>query len=268
MAVLAFTRGDRALVTAAPTFEEPADVAAVVGAPVRAVRVDGALRLDLAAMADQARGAGLVFLCNPNNPTSTVHPAADVRDFVTRAHRASPEAVVLVDEAYHEFVEDAGYATAIPLALADPRVVVARTFSKIHGLAGLRVGYAVGAAPTIAAMRRHRLGLGVSGLAAAAALAALGQRTFVRRQQALNREARAFTQRFLADRGHAVASSETNFLFVDLRRDSRAFQDACAKRGVLVGRPFPPLTTHARVSIGTMAEMRRAVAVFRDVLAT
>jgi len=268
MAVLAFTRRDRALVTAAPTFEDPAVVAGIVRTPVRAVRVDGALRLDLGAMADRARGAGLVYLCNPNNPTSTVHPAAAVRDVVERVHRASRDAVVLVDEAYHEYVEDAGYATAVPLAVADPRVVVARTFSKVFGLAGLRVGYAIAAKPTIDAMRRHQLGMGVNGLATAAAMATLDQPDFVARQRTLNRESRAATRATFADMGYVVAPSAANFLFVDIRRDARAFQQACARRGILVGRPFPPLTTHARISIGTAAEMRQAAAVFRDVLST
>jgi histidinol-phosphate aminotransferase len=116
-------------------------------------------------------------------------------------------------------------------------------------------------------MRRHKLGLAVSGLAAAAALATLGLRDFADGQRALNRQAREHTRRALADAGFASAASEANFLLVDIRRDARAFQDACASRGVLVGRPFPPLTTHTRISIGTMAEMRQAVPILRQVLA-
>ena len=269
MAVLAFTAPDRALVSAAPTFEDPARVAKVAGAPVHEVRVDAALRLDLAAMADRAAGAGLVFLCNPNNPTSTVHGAPVVRDFVADVRRRSADATVLIDEAYHEFVEDPTYATAIPLALADPRVVVARTFSKVYGLAGLRVGYAIGAPPTLATMRRHRLASGSNALGVAAALASLAPgsgRDFAASQRALNREAREFTRRTLADAKFAPVSSQTNFLFFDIRRDVRAFQRACADRGVLVGRPFPPLDTHARISIGTMEEMRTAMPVVMEVL--
>lgn len=282
MAVLAFTAPDRALVSAAPTFEDPARVARVAGAPVHEVRVDAALRLDLAAMADRAVGAGLVFLCNPNNPTSTVHGAAAVRDLVADVRRRSADTTVLIDEAYHEFVEDPAYATAIPLALADPKVVVARTFSKVYGLAGLRVGYAIGAPPTLAAMRRHRLASGSNALGVAAALASLAQgdpsprsgrapsprsgQAFAASQRTLNREAREFTRRTLSDAGFVPVPSQTNFLFLDIRRDVRAFQRACADRGVLVGRPFPPLDTHARISIGTMEEMRRAMPVVMEVL--
>ena len=274
MAVLAFTAPDRALVSAAPTFEDPARVARVAGAPVHEVRVDAALRLDLAAMADRAAGAGLVFLCNPNNPTSTVHGGAAVRDFVADVRRRSPETTVLIDEAYHEFVEDPAYATAIPLALADPKVVVARTFSKVYGLAGLRVGYAIGAPPTLAAMRRHRLASGSNALGVAAALASLAPRgpssrsgqEFAASQRTLNRAAREFAHRTLAGAGFVPVPSQTNFLFFDIRRDVRAFQRACADRGVLVGRPFPPLDTHARISIGTMEEMRSAMPVVMEVL--
>ena len=268
MAVYACTAPARALVTGAPSFEDPVRYAELVGAPVHAVPVDGALGLDLDAMVARSAGAGLVFLCNPNNPTATVHPAAAVRDFAAAVHRRSPETVVLVDEAYHEFAEAPGYATAVPLALADPRVVVARTFSKVYGLAGLRIGYAVGQPATIARLRRQRLSNSVNALGAAAALAALGDAGFAAAQVRLNREAREWTRAELARAGFASPPSHTNFVMVDIGRDARAFQQACQARGVLVGRPFPPLATQARISIGTMDEMRAALPIIRSVLAS
>jgi histidinol-phosphate aminotransferase len=267
MAVDAFTSPTRALVTALPTFEEPAARAEVIGAPVRAVRVDGDLRLDLAAMTAASRGAGLVFVNNPNNPTGTLHSARAIADFVRRTLAAAPTATILIDEAYHEYVEDAAYATALPIALENPRVVVSRTFSKVYGLAGLRVGYAIGQPATLKALARHQLGMGVNVLAAAAARAALGDRTLVPREQRLNHEARDFTRRFFERAGYSVAPSQANFLMADIRRDAKGFQDACRTHDVLVGRPFPPLATHTRVSIGTLDEMRAAVDVFRRVLA-
>lgn len=266
-ATFAFTGPAKALVTAAPSFEDPVRYAELLGAPVRAVPVDAGLGLDLARMAAETAGAGLVFLCNPNNPTGTVHPAAAVRDFVAAVRRRSPDTYVMVDEAYHEFAEDPGYASALPLALADERVVVTRTFSKVYGLAGLRIGYAVGAAPTIALMRRQRLGNSVNALGAAAALAALGEPRFASEQVRLNREAREWARAELARAGFASRPSHANFLMVDIGRDARAFQQACAAKGVLVGRPFPPLLTHARISVGTMDEMRAALPVIRGVLA-
>jgi histidinol-phosphate aminotransferase len=271
MATYAFTSPARALVTAAPTFEDPGKHAEVIGAPVRAVPVTGTLHLDLAGMAracGNGQSAGLVFLCNPNNPTATLHGASAVRDFATTVTSRSPETTILIDEAYFEYVEDPSYATAIPLALENPRVVVARTFSKIYGMAGLRLGYAIGQAATIKGMQRHKLSNGVNVLAAAAALTTLGDDEHVARERKANREARDFTQRFFESLGYKVTPPQTNFLMVDVRRGAKEFQDACRKREILVGRPFPPLKTQARVSIGTMEEMQRAVEVFRQVLST
>jgi histidinol-phosphate aminotransferase len=267
MAVDAFTSRTRALVTATPTFEVPADRAYVIGAPVDAVPVDAELRLDLPAMAARSAGAGLVFLNNPNNPTGTLHSARAVNDFVRRVLADSPDTTILVDEAYHEYVEDPSYATALPLAMETPRVIVSRTFSKVYGLAGLRVGYAIAHPDTVKAMARHQLDVAVNVLGVSAAQAALADRDLVARERRLNHEAREFTQRFFEAAGYRVAPSHANFFMADIRRDSKDFQGACEKQGVLVGRPFPPLTTHARVSIGTMDEMRAAVEVFKRVLA-
>ena len=138
-------------------------------------------------------------------------------------------------------------------------MIVSRTFSKIHGLAGLRCGYAIAHAETIARLARFKLETGVNQLAIAAARAALGDKDRVERERTLNREAREFTrQLFESHRAASVGPSETNFILVDLRRDSRAFRDGCRRAGVVVGRPFPPLNNHARISIGTMEEMQRA----------
>ena len=267
MAVYAFTSPERALVTASPSFEDPVWHAQMTRAPVRASPVDKELRLDLTKMADDAGGAGLVFFCNPNNPTATVYGASAVRDFVARVHARAPECVVMVDEAYHEYVDDPSYATAVPLALENPRVIVVRTFSKVFGMAGLRVGYAIGRPETLREMQRHRLPNNVNVLAAAAAMTTLPDQAHIEQERRLNRAAREFTRSAFDAMGYKSTPSNTNFIMVPIGRDSRAFKEACAKHGVLVGRPFPPLTTHARISIGTMDEMKRAVDVFRQVLA-
>jgi histidinol-phosphate aminotransferase len=117
-------------------------------------------------------------------------------------------------------------------------------------------------------MGRFRIANNINVLAAAAAIAALPQDAHVARQVALNREARDFTRRAFEAAGYRVAPPVGNFLMVDLRRDAKAFQEACRSKGVLVGRPFPPLTTHARVSIGTLDEMRQAMDAIKGVLTT
>lgn len=268
-AVDAYASPARGVVTAAPTFEFPGTYAGRRGVPVTAVPVDAALRLDLAAMAARAGGAGVVFVCNPNNPTGTVQPAAAVADLVRQVRAASPSTLVVIDEAYHEYCTDPAYATAVPLAVELPRVMVTRTFSKAYGLAGLRIGYAVAQPETLAALGPFMLGNNINVLGAAAAVAAVGAaRELVPAEQRANRAVHDFTRRFFEGAGYRVAPSETNFVFADVRRDAKAFQEACRAHDVLVGRPFPPLGTHSRISLGTMDEMERAVEVFRRVLGT
>ncbi len=267
MAVYNWTSAARALVTAAPSFEEPVHYAELIGAPVIAVPVASTLKLDLDAMLKRVSGAGLVFVCNPNNPTGTLHSSSDITAFIDAVQRVSPDTTVLIDEAYHHYVEDSTYASAIPIALERANVVVSRTFSKVYGMAGLRLGYAIARRDTIASLRRHRLANSVNALVAPAALAALDDGAHVSRERARNHEAREFTRGALADRGYPSLPSEANFIMVDIRRDVREFQAACLEAGVQIGRPFPPLMTHARISIGTMEEMSTAVAVFRKILA-
>jgi histidinol-phosphate aminotransferase len=264
--VYSFTSPTRALVTAGPSYESPGNDAQRINTPVRTIPVTSDLQLDLAGMRDAAHGAGLVYLCNPNNPTGTVHPADAVRDFIARTLADTPDATILVDEAYHEYVEDPNYATMIPLALQNPRVVVSRTFSKVFGMAGLRVGYAIGQPETLDAIRKQRLAIGVNRLGAVAAMASLGLKSHVEREHAKNREARDFTRRELAALGYPSVQSHTNFIMVDVKQDAKTFRDACKGMGVLVGRPFPPLTTYSRISIGSMDDMHRAVDVFRKLL--
>jgi histidinol-phosphate aminotransferase len=196
-----------------------------------------------------------------------VRDRAAVEAFVARVRRESPETTILVDEAYHEYVEAPSYATMVPRACTDDRVIVSRTFSKVHGMAGLRIGYGIATAPTIAAMNRFRLGLAVNVVAATAAVAALEQpASHLERQRALNHEARELTARFFRDQRLPVFPSETNFVVVDIRRDVKAFQAACRAEGVLVGRSFPRMETKARISIGTADEMRQATETFKRVL--
>jgi histidinol-phosphate aminotransferase len=265
-AVQAFTATDRAFVAPAPTFETPGEYAKFIGTPVKGIPVDAQLSADLGAMAEAARGAGLVYLCNPNNPTATVHTKADVEAFIAQVGRVSPQTMVLVDEAYFEYVELPGYGTVAPTALANPRVVMARTFSKVFGMAGLRVGYAIGQPATLAKMSSFQLGSNVSQLSLAAAIAALRDTEHVVREQRRNREVKAFTRKFFADAGYVMSASEANFMMVDVRRDAKAFKAECLKKGVAVGRAFPPLNTQVRLSFGTMAEMKKALEVFRTTL--
>ena len=265
--VRAFTSPTRGLVTAVPTFENPTNIARRLGHPLKEIRVDSQMRLDLEPMIAASPGAGLVFFNNPNNPTATVHGAKAVTDFVSRVRAASPDTVILIDEAYHEYVTDPAYATAVPLALATPNVLVVRTFSKAYGMAGMRVGYAIAQADTIRQLARFKMPYNVSVFGVAAAMAALSDPAHLEAERKRNTDVRAFTVKALEELGCKCTASEGNFLFVDLQQPLAAFREGCARQGVMVGRDFPPFaSTHARISIGTMAEMRRAADVFRAVL--
>ncbi len=148
-AAWAYTNPDAHLVTASPTYLQSSGVARYQGAEVKAIPVTSDGQLDLEGMADAARGAGLIFFCNPNNPTGLVHKASDIKTFVETVQRRAPDVPIQFDEAYHEYVTHPEYESALGLALETPNVFVTRTFSKCFGMAGMRFGYAVGHRDTI-----------------------------------------------------------------------------------------------------------------------
>jgi histidinol-phosphate aminotransferase len=198
-----------------------------------------------------------------------VHGAKTVTDMVERIHKASPSTVILIDEAYHDYVTDPSYQTAVPLAMSIPNVVVARTFSKAYGMAGMRIGYAIGMTDTVNKLATLKMPYNVSVFGIGAAIASLNDPQHIADERARNTEVRAFTVNALKQMGVKPADSQGNFLFADIGMPAKDFRDACAKQGVMVGRDFPPFEkTHCRISIGTMDEMKKATDVFRDVLKT
>jgi histidinol-phosphate aminotransferase len=264
-----YTSPSRALVGSLPTYEECARYADLLGVPSRAVPLDPDLRLDLGPTLDAAMGAGLVYFCNPNNPAATLHPAIAVDGFVDSLRKKSPDTVILIDEAYHDYVTDPGHRTQIPRAVLDPRVIVARTFSKAHGMAGLRIGYAIAHPATAKTLDEWHDASPVNILAAIAALASVEDTPRLAQEGVRNAEARAFTRDFLAGLGCPSTDSQSNFLFVNLGRPAKGFREACLKQGVQVARDFPPLEkTHCRISIGTLPEMKRATEVFKAALSS
>jgi len=266
VAVQVFTSPAKPMVAGQLTYEECAGYADLVGAPVRAIPLDRALQLDLGAMAEAARGAGMVFLNNPNNPTAALLSGDAVDAFIERVHSAAPDAMVLIDEAYHDYVTDPAHRTQIARAVKDPRVVVARTFSKAHGMAGMRVGYAIGHPETIKRLAwEGPNALNVAGIVAATA--SIKDQARLEREKARNTAARQYTIDWFSRAGFTGTDSQTNFVFMDIKRPAKGFRDACREQGVLVARDFPPLEkSHVRISIGTLDEMKRATEVFGRVL--
>ncbi|MDP2320998.1 MAG: histidinol-phosphate transaminase [Acidobacteriota bacterium] len=266
-AVMAYCTKDRAFVTADPSYSQPAGTARQINAPVKLTPVDARLRLDLEALIRGAVGSGLVFLCNPNNPTSSVHTMADIEQAVRIIKQRSPETAVLIDEAYLEYATLPGSGSMVKLALELPGVFISRTFSKAYGMAGLRLGYAVGQAETMEKVERA-WGLGsINELQAVAGIAALNDTAHMAWEKGENTRVRDWTQAQFKAMGFDSPDSQTNFIFVNIRKPAVQFRDACRAQGVAVGRDFPPMEkTYARISLGTMDDMERAMVVFKKVL--
>ena len=266
-AVRAFTSPAKPLATAWPTFENPRDTARKIGTEVRAIPLDANLKIDIDKLVEASTGAGLVFFCNPNNPTATVHSGDTVADFIKRVRSASPDTVILIDEAYHEYVTDPSYRSAMDIAKSTPKVFVSRTFSKAYGMAGLRVGFGVGDAEVMKRLGEFRMPYAVNLPGIAAAVTAFNNQAHIDQEKARNTSVRSFTVKAFEQMGFKATDSQTNFIFVNINRPVEAFRNACREAGVMVGRDFPPYEkTHCRISIGTQAEMDRAVGVFKKVL--
>ena len=268
-AVRLFAGATRHLVTGNPSYGSPVTEASKRGIEYRQIPLDDELRLDLGGMAATAPGAGLVYVCNPNNPSGTIHPAAAIEGFIEDVQHSSTDVLIVVDEAYHDYVTDPRHYTMIPLAIGRRNVIVLRTFSKAYGMAGLRLGYGVGHPDTIEAFNRYKLPANANVLAIAAAVASLRDPDHIKNERTRNSEVRRYTDDFFTGAGYRTTDSQTNFLFVNLGRPAKEFRDACAAKGIVVARDFPPMEkTHCRISLGTMQEMRRSCEVFADVLGT
>jgi histidinol-phosphate aminotransferase len=267
-AVMAYCDGNHALVTGDPSYGSPAGTAQRIKAPVKLIPVDSkTLALDLEGMIRASIGAGLVFLCNPNNPTSSVQTTADLEQTVRTIKQRSPETGILIDEAYLEYATMPGSGTMAKLALELPGVFISRTFSKAYGMAGMRMGYGLGQPETMNKVGRA-WGLGdINELQAVAGIAALKDTAHMEWERQENKRVRDWTQAQFRQMGFESPESQTNFIFVNIRRPAVEFRDGCRNLGVAVGRDFPPMEkTYARISLGRMEDMEKAMPVFRQVL--
>jgi histidinol-phosphate aminotransferase len=263
LAAAAFSGPDRKIVIADPTFEAIGGYGRATGAEIAKIPLTADFHHDLPKML-AVNGTGLVYLCNPNNPTASVTPKGQVRDFIAAL---KGKATVLVDEAYHHFADSPDYESVIPLVEDNPHLLVARTFSKIHGLAGLRCGYAVARPEVIERLWIHRAWDVGNIMALVAARASLGDPAYLEKTRRLNRETRDFVIAETARLGYQTIPSQANFVMIDLRREARPVIDALRQRDVRVGRVFPALPHHLRVSVGTREQMEAFLNAFRQALA-
>lgn len=227
------------------------------------VPLDDAFSLDLDALrAAVDETTSLVVVCNPNNPTGTIKPADEIEAFIDSV----PESVlVVVDEAYHEFVTDPRYRSEIRLAIKRPNVVVLRTFSKIYALAAHRIGYAVARPDLLTELRKAQAPLTVNRIAQAAALATLGQPEELERRRAENEARRHHLMGALVERNIRIAESQTNFVYFELGDDAEGVVADMTAMGVVIrgmGREW------VRVTIGNDEENRRFLVALDAALAT
>ena len=226
----------------------------------RMVPLDAEQRLDVRAMCEAIDDATrIVVVCNPNNPTGTAITTAEIESIIDAA---PPGALVLVDEAYIEFVDDDSTTTAVPFTEAHDNVLVARTFSKIFGLAGLRIGYGIGAAGVIERIEPYLLGsLSLNMPGALGALAALDDEAHLKRTRELTRATQAAWRRAFHDVGWSMTPTKTCFCWVDVGTDCGPLVAFLAERGVLVsGGQRWDLPHFVRISTGTEEETDRLIA--------
>jgi len=250
-------------VAADPTFEAILEYATANGADVVKVPLTPSFGHDLEKM-DAAAQKGLIYVCNPNNPTASITPKHELREFIAKMPR---DTMILVDEAYFHYADSPDYESAIPLVKDHPNLIVSRTFSKIYGMAGLRCGYCVAQKETIQRMHPFQMWDSVNVMALAAASASLDDADQVTNGRHLISEAKSFVTAELNKMGYKQIPSQANFVMFDCRRPVVPLIKALKDRNVQVGRLFPALPNHMRLTIGKKSEMESFLSAFRQVTA-
>ncbi|HZS19104.1 MAG TPA: histidinol-phosphate transaminase [Candidatus Udaeobacter sp.] len=252
------------LVVADPTFEAIVSGATANGAEVVKVPLTSSFAHDLGKMLAASKGGGLIYICNPNNPTASITPKAELRDFIANT---PPATTILVDEAYFHYADTPDYESVVALAKEHPNLIVSRTFSKIYGMAGIRCGYCVAQKETIEKMRRNQMWDSVNCMALAAAAASIDDLDHVSNHQRLNKEAKTFTTSELSRMGYKVIPSQANFIMFDCKRPVVPLIAAMKEQNIRVGRLFPALPNYMRLTIGKKSEMEAFLAAFREIMA-
>ena len=268
-AVMAYCNGDKSLVTGDPSYGSPAQTAQRIKAPVKFIAVEPEDTGPRSRRHDQAppSAPGSCSSATRTIPTSTVQTSADIEQTVRTIKQRSPETGILIDEAYLEYATKPGAFTMAKLALELPGVFVSRTFSKAYGMAGMRMGYAIGQPDTVQKVG-NAWGLGsINELQAVAGIAALADKEHMKWEKDENKRVRDWTQGQFRAMGFETPESDTNFIFVNIRRPAVEFRDGCRALGVAVGRDFPPMEkSYARISLGRMEDMEKAMPIFKQVL--
>lgn len=254
VAGLTYSGNGRKIIAADPTFQALMRYAENFGAHVHRVPLNDKLEHDLDAMADRVNNrTGLIFLCNPNNPTGTLLEKNALRDFC-KTHEG--RAVIFSDEAYYDFITEPDYPSMVSLVKDGKNVIVSKTFSKVYGLAGLRIGYLI-ARPDMATRLKAGIMAMTNVLAIEAAKEALRDDEFYKFSILKNEEAKAHIYGVLDDLGLSYVKSHTNFVFFKTEKPIQELIPAMERENVLIGRPFPPMYDWARISTGTMEQVEQ-----------
>lgn len=247
-----------------PTFEALPRYARNMGSEIIRVPVDEKMHIDLEAMYAAIRpDTRMVYLCNPNNPVPSIIEKNAMQSFVKEV---SKDRLVFVDEAYYEFVDNPDFTSMMPFVRdGNPNVIVARTASKIHGMAALRIGFAYAHPDLITSMNMKKTG-SLNILGQHAALASIRDQTFQDFSRMKNKESLALVEGACDELGINYVKSNANFSFLETGMEIEKFSAQMMERGIMVGRAFPPFTTWARVSMQTPEEMQYFVQVFREAM--
>ena len=254
---------EREIISCSPTFLTMMEYASLWGTEINWVPLTKDLDFNLEEIEKRVSyETGLVFLCNPNNPTGKLLPADQVLDF---CETVSKRTVVFSDEAYSDYITEPNYPSMVQLVKKGMDVVVSRTLSKVYGLAGIRVGYLI-ARPELATKLRARVVADTNIMAIEAGKAALLDQDFYRFSLQKNNEAKAILTQALDELKLPYLPSHANFVFFQSGRDIKQLNAEMAKKGIGVGRPFPPLNDWCRISTGTLEEMQLCVKALKEVL--
>jgi histidinol-phosphate aminotransferase len=262
--VLAFASPSNPLVTADPGYEAAEWSAANAGAPVLKIRLadpTGAAPHDIRAMLAASPSTGVIYICNPNNPTGTCTPRADIEHAIDHAPKNT---IVLIDEAYIHFCDQ---PRSLDYVKQGRNVIVLRTFSKIYGMAGLRMGFAIGR-PDLMKKLDYFGRNPLPASAMFAARASLNDPTLVPTRKAIIGSTRSDTISWLKQQGYSVTPSESNCFMVDTRRPVKDVIAAMAAKEVFIGRPWPSCPTQVRVTVGLPEEMQAFRSAFTAVMAS
>jgi histidinol-phosphate aminotransferase len=252
------------IVAADPTFQALLRYGEYFGAYVHRVPLDGSLTHDLEAMERRITGkTRLVFLCNPNNPSGTLLQAGKLRDFCASV---AGKCVVFSDEAYYDYITEPDYPSMVELVRENYNVIVSKTFSKVYGLAGMRIGYLI-ARPDIALRLRQSLMANTNTLAILAARQALKDTEFYKFSLAQNEKCKDWIYRELDQMGLPYLKSHTNFVFFKSGVPILELMKKMEAEDVQIGRPFPPLLDWARISTGTFEEVQTFTRALKKVMA-